>query len=318
VTDWRPTANRAALVARAALLARARAFLTARGALEVETPALSAAAATDLHLASLGVATPDGPRFLHTSPEYPMKRLLAAGVGDCFQFTRVFRAGEAGGRHNPEFTMLEWYRVGWDHQRLMREVGELLAELLGPRAARLVVLSYAEAFRAHAGFDPHRASDAELRVAATAVGASAASLDRDACLDVIASHAVYPRLGQGCVTVVHDYPASQAALARVRPATGDEPALAERFEVFVAGLELANGYHELGDATEQRARFARDNDSRAARGLPAMPLDEHLLAALASGLPDCAGVALGFDRVVMLALDATRIEEVIAFPWSRA
>lgn len=316
MTDWRPTAARAALEARAATLAQVRAFFATRGVLEVETPCLSAAAASDPHLQSFQVSTPDGPRYLHTSPEFAMKRLLAAGVGDCWQLARVFRVGEAGGRHNPEFSMLEWYRVGWDHTRLIAEVAALLGEVLGTaRLGATVVSTYAEVFRAHAGLDPHAADDATLAARVRDLGADPAPLDRDARLDLIAGLAVYPRLGHGRLDVVTDYPASQAALARVRDGS---PPVAERFEVFVGGLEVANGYHELTDAAEQAARFARDQVTRAARGLAVLPTDAHLLAALAHGLPACAGVALGFDRLLMLAAGSSDIATVIAFPWQRA
>lgn len=316
--DWRPTASRPTLVRRAALLAAARAFLTERGVVEIEPPALSMAGAPDLHLASFSVATPTGPRHLHTSPEYPLKRLLAAGVGDCFALGKVWRVGEVGSHHQPEFTLLEWYRVGWDHRRLMGEVAELIAVLLGPHYALAApeVVTYRAAFSAELGLDPLTASDRALDSLLVGRGfADQLDLDRDAKLDLLVSHLVYPKLGRGRVTLLTDFPASQCALARIRP---DDPPVAERFEAFVAGLELANGYHELADAAEQRARFVQANEMRHARGLPVMPLDERLLDSLSNGLPDCAGVALGFDRVVMLALGARRIDEVIAFPWMRA
>jgi lysyl-tRNA synthetase class 2 len=320
--DWRPTATRDALAARAALLARARAFLGERGVLEVETPALSQAAAADPHLVSLAVDAPGGTRHLHTSPEFPLKRLLAAGHGDCFALAKVWRGGEVGPRHQPEFTMLEWYRVGWDHRRLMGEVAELIAALLAPRLALGApeVVTYREAFQRRLGLDPLTAPELALDALMAGSGFDAQmELDRDGKLDLLGSHLVYPGLGQGRVTLLTDFPASQCALARVRPgAAPGEPAVAERFEAFVAGLEIANGYHELADAAEQRARFDAANALRAARGLPRMPADERLLAALAHGLPDCAGVALGFDRVVMLALGARTLDEVIAFPWARA
>jgi len=326
VPDWHPTATRDALVARAALLARTRAFMAERGVLEVEVPALSVAAAPDPHLASLAVVTTAGTRHLHTSPEYPLKRLLAAGFGDCYALGKVWREGEVGSRHQPEFTMLEWYRVGWDHRRLMAELAELIAALLAPRHALAApeVVSYRDAFQARLGLDPLRADAgalAELCVARGAVGArdlERMALDRDGLLDLLCSHYVHPTLGAGRVTLLTDFPASQCALARIRPGHDGEPAVAERFEAFVGGVELANGYHELADAAEQRQRFERANRTRADRGLPTMPLDERLLAALAHGLPACAGVALGFDRVAMLALGAGTLDEVIAFPWTRA
>jgi lysyl-tRNA synthetase class 2 len=317
--DWRPSAPLANLRRRAERVARLREYFAARGVLEVETPALGAAAATDLHLASLSTRldAPGAPQrlWLQTSPELHMKRLLAAGSGAIWQLCRAFRDGEAGRRHNPEFTMLEWYRPGWDHHRLMDEVEGLLAELLGtPPAERL---TYREAFLRHAGVDPFAASDAALLAAAERLGAALAGArpDRDTCLQLLLAAAVEPHLGRGRPTFVHDFPAAQAALARVRP--GDPP-LAERFEAFVEGVELANGYHELTDPAEQERRFRADLAERGRRGLPAVSADSRLLAALDHGLPACAGVALGFDRLVMLALGTDRLADVIAFPVDRA
>jgi lysyl-tRNA synthetase class 2 len=310
---WRPTATLDALRARAAVLAATRRFFDERGVLEVETPALSAAAVTDLHLHSVACRLDlddRRPRYLQTSPEYAMKRLLAAGSGAIYQICKVFRDGERGRRHNPEFTMLEWYRPGFDHHRLMDEVDELLQAVLGVAAGERI--SYADAFRRHAGVDPHAASDGELRSRVAALGvAGVEELDRDDLLNLLLSHVVEPRLGAGRPSFLFDYPASQAALARVR--AGDPP-VAERFEVFLDGLELANGFHELADPGEQRRRFEADLDERRRRGLPEVAIDERLLAALASGLPDCAGVALGVDRLVMLKIGFRDIADVIAFP----
>jgi elongation factor P--(R)-beta-lysine ligase len=317
----------ATLRLRAELLQRIRAFFAARGVLEVETPALSAAAVTQPHLASF--ATPySGPGpchgqtlYLHTSPEFPMKRLLAAGSGCIYQMARVFRDGEAGRRHNPEFTLLEWYRVGFDADRLMDEVTELVTALL---AGRLTLeeperLSYRAIFQRYLALDPHRATVAELAAGAARHGMpippGMPADEIDPWLDLLLTHWIEPRLGQRRLTFIHDYPASQAALARLRP--GDPP-VGERFELYLNGLELANGFHELGDADEQRRRFEAENAARRARGLPVMPLDESLLDALAAGLPDCAGVALGFDRLVMLAAGKDAIQEVMAFPLERA
>jgi lysyl-tRNA synthetase class 2 len=315
--SWRPTAKLEAIRARAEVLATIRAFFADRGVLEVETPLLSTATVTDLHLRSLSCELDSGGgKILHlqTSPEYAMKRLLAAGSGPLYQICKAFRGGEAGRRHNPEFTMLEWYRPGWNHHELMNEIDELLAAVLGCRAGER--LSYAEAFATHAGVDPHNASDSELRELAHAHGLQGADdLGRDELLDLLLAELVEPKLGRGRPSYVHDFPASKAALARVRP---QNPPLAERFELFVEGLELANGYHELTDPTEQRRRFERDLAERRRRGLPEVQIDERLLAALAAGLPDCAGVALGVDRLVMLALGAADISEVIAFPAGRA
>lgn len=316
--SWRPTATDAVLRARAGLLERARAFLRERGVVEVEPPALSMAAPPDLHLAPLAVG---GRGWLHTSPEYALKRLLAAGFGDCYALGKVWRDGERGRHHNPEFTMLEWYRVGWDHLELMDEVAELVAQLLAPRVAlgRPETLTYREAFQRELGLDPHSADHRTLVDATSRLGLSATpAMDGDGLLDLLASHAVYPKLGQGRVTLLHDYPASQCMLARIRPGQAGAPAVAERFECFVDGIELANGYHELGDAAEQRARLDASAAQRAARGMPEVVKDERFLAALAHGLPDCAGVALGFDRVVMLALGLDHIDQAIAFPIERA
>jgi lysyl-tRNA synthetase class 2 len=320
--DWRPTAPLANLRARAALLARTRRFFADRDLLEVETPLLGAAAATDLHLASLSTTLHAGDRrelWLQTSPELPMKRLLAAGSGPIWQLCKAFRDGESGRRHNPEFTMLEWYRPGWDHHRLMDEVEAFLQALLGDRLGLAAAerLTYREAFRRHAGLDPFTASLADLLAAADRLGAAIAGPppDRDTILQVLLATVVEPRLGRGRVTFVHDFPAAQAALARVRD---DDPPVAERFEAFVEGVELANGYHELADAAEQERRFRADLAERRKRGLPEPPFDARLLAALSHGFPNCAGVALGFDRLVMLAVGATHLEEVIAFPVDRA
>jgi lysyl-tRNA synthetase class 2 len=316
---WRPTASPDNLRARADILARIRSFFAKRGVLEVETPAVSRAAATDPHLASLTTSAGGQGAYLHTSPEFAMKRLLAAGSGDIYQVCKVFRDGEQGRWHNPEFTLLEWYRKGFDHHRLMDEVEELFGELLaGFRAAgRAVRMTYAEAFGELAGLDPHAADVAACVRCAAAhdLELAAEPADRDEWLDVIGSHVVYPKLGLDAPVFVYDFPASQAALARIRPG---RPPVAERFEVFLDGVELANGFHELTDATEQARRFARDNAWRAAHGQAVMPEDRHLLAALEAGLPDCAGVAVGLDRLVMLAVGAEAIDDVLAFPLARA
>jgi lysyl-tRNA synthetase class 2 len=316
-SDWQPTATFESLRVRAGTLASIRRFFADRGVLEVETPALSAAAVTDLHLHSVACRLDlddRRTRFLQTSPEYAMKRLLAAGSGPIYQICKVFRDGERGRRHNPEFTMLEWYRPGFDHHRLMDEVEELLQAVLGVAAGERI--SYADAFRRHAGVDPHAASDGELRSRVVALGvAGVAELDRDDLLNLLLSHVVEPHLGSGRPSFLFDYPASQAALARVRPGN---PPVAERFEVFLDGLELANGFHELADPGEQRRRFEADLVERRRHGLPEVPVDEQLLAALATGLPDCAGVALGVDRLVMLKVGTRDIADVIAFPIERA
>jgi lysyl-tRNA synthetase class 2 len=302
------------LVERAQLYGHCRRFFAERGVLEVETPVLSRATVSDPHLASLAT-TMQGqqhPYFLQTSPEYAMKRLLAAGAGDCYQICKAFRDGESGRHHNPEFTLLEWYRLGFDHHALMDEVESLLVPLLGPDyAGPAERLSYRTAFERHLQVDPHHAALSTLRqLARTHAQADLPDADRDTVLDVLMGVVVGPALGQGRLSFVHEYPPSQAALARVLP--GDPP-VAARFEAYAGGLELCNGFQELTDAAEQQRRFSADLAIRADRGLPQPPLDERFLAALAVGLPDCAGVAVGLDRVLMLAMRAAHIDDVLAF-----
>ncbi len=320
--DWRPTASLTALRVRAELLVVARRYFAERGVLEVETPLVSAAGATDVHIESMRVTAPalglQG--FLSTSPEYAMKRLLAAGSGDIYQICHAFRDGERGRSHNPEFTLIEWYRVGFDSELLMNDVEGLLGAMLAPRRAwqPAVRLSYREAMRRHAGLDPFDDSVDDMRrvVAGHSIAAPANMGDaRDVWLDLVMSMIVGPKLGRHGLCFIHDYPASQAALARLRPG---EPATAERFEAYLDGMELANGFRELTDADEQRARFAADQAARRSTGRDSPPIDEHLLAALGAGLPDCAGVALGFDRVVMLACGLQSIDEALTFPTERA
>jgi lysyl-tRNA synthetase class 2 len=321
--DWRPSAAPATLPARAQLLGQIRAFFAEAGVLEVETPALSSAGATDPALASLttrylGPLAPHGAvLYLQTSPEAAMKRLLVAGSGPIYQICRAFRDGERGRLHNPEFTLLEWYRPGWDHRRLMGEVAALVRRAVG-RDLPEERLTYAEVFDRSLGIDPHAAQREQLRALAIregVPGAESIALDtRDAWLDLLLTHCIEPGLGRDGLCFLYDYPATQAALARVRP--GDPP-VSERFELYWQGVELANGFHELADAAEQRHRFAQDNARRRAAGLPEVAVDERLLAALSSGLPECAGVALGIDRLLMLALGAERIDDVLAFPLGR-
>jgi len=315
-TAWRPAASLEALEGRARLLDDLRGWMRDEGLLEVETPLLSRAGSPELHLDSLHVprAFPDGAEgWLGTSPEFHLKRLLAAGAPDVYSVARVFRAGEAGRLHNPEFTLVEWYRRGAGLDRLMDDIEALLAHLL-PAAllARAPErLTYREAFLRHAGLDPFTAGLDELRTRAE----EARESDRDSLLDRIAGLAVYPALGAGRISLVHDFPASQASLARVRD--GDPP-VAERVEAIVSGVELVNGFVELSDAGEQRRRFASDRAARAADLRQCPDLDENFLAALESGLPPCAGAALGFDRLAALALGVDGIAAVMAFPQDRA
>jgi lysyl-tRNA synthetase class 2 len=251
---------------------------------------------------------------MSTSPEFPMKRLLAAGSGDIYQVCKVFRDGERGRWHNPEFTMIEWYRLGYDDDVLMTEVEELVASLLAPhrQLAPAERLTYADALRRHTGVDAHTDSEAALSRAAADHGiVCRAELDRDAKLDLLMGLIVGPKLGRDRPCFIHDYPASQAALARLKPGL---PKVAARFELYLDGIELANGFDELVHGGEQHARFTQDLATRRSRGQVLPPLDERLLAALASGgMPDCAGVALGFDRLVAIALGATRLAEAMAF-----
>jgi elongation factor P--(R)-beta-lysine ligase len=312
---WRPTAGIAALKVRAAMLAAAREFFATRNVLEVETPILSLAAVSDPQLESLKtqVAGLSGPSYLCSSPEYAMKRLLAAGSGDIYQICKVFRDEEHGRWHNPEFTMVEWYRQGFNDAALMTEVEALVGRLLAPHRALESAerLSYAAAFRRHASIDVHTASDHELRESAVRHRVACGSTtDRDATLDLLMALIVGPALGRQRPCFVYDYPASQAALARIKPGL---PAVAARFELYLDGIELANGFEELLDPGEQRARFERDLQVRRALNRVQPPLDERLLAALHAGMPACAGVALGFDRVVALALRAARLQEAMAF-----
>ena len=320
---WRPGAEPRALHARARLLARLRAFFAERGVLEVDTPILAAAANTDPAIEPIACDTElpgSGTlrRYLQTSPEFPMKRLLAAGSGPIYQVCKVFRAGERGRRHHPEFTLLEWYRPGLDLDGLMDEVADLVRVLLEAPDLGVERLPYRALFQERLGIDPFCATPAALQRLALAhavVGADALDLDRDGWLDLLLTHCLEADLGRGRMTFIHGYPPSQAALARIEPA---DPPVARRFELYLNGLELANGFDELTDAAEQRRRFAQDNARRAERGQPPLPMDERLLAALAHGLPAASGVALGLDRLLMCRLGAAHIDAVLAFPWERA
>ncbi len=323
IPGWRPTADAAALHLRAGLYAMVRQFFAARGVLEVETPILSQAGNTDPNIASFRtgfsghVGTGSRERWLRTSPEFPLKRLLASGIGDCYELGRVFRDGEAGRQHNPEFTMLEWYRVGWDHRRLMGETAELAAAALAmvDRTARIRETTYRDLFMDVLGIDPLLDSESVVRAALDGIAIDTAGLRRDDWLDLLLTHRIQPAFSHDELLLVHDYPASQCALAKIR---ADDPPFAERFELYLGPVELANGYHELTDAAEQRARFKRDQGVRAQRGDPLPPLDEHLLAALEHGLPDCAGVALGVDRLLGAMLDADAISATLAFAFGHA
>jgi lysyl-tRNA synthetase class 2 len=321
--DWRPSASLQMLKKRAELLQQIRAFFNARGVMEVETPIMSAVANTDPQINSF-VTHYDGPgapaggqMFLHTSPEFAMKRLLAAGSGAIYQLCKVFRNSEAGRRHNPEFTMLEWYRPGFDHHALMDEVEALLIEILPAQVSKARRISYQQAFIEYAGFDPLASDMGGIRDCASQHGLTGIvgldEQDRDGWLDLLIDQVIMPKLSG--MVFIYDYPASQASLARIK---ADDPRVAERFECFIDGMELANGFHELTDASEQRRRFLTDNKKRKATGQLPAPADNRLIDALEHGMPACAGVALGVDRLLMLSVAASSIVEVMAFPIDRA
>jgi len=310
--QWQPTATLKTVRRRARLYHDIRQFFAEREVLEVETPILSAGCVPEPTIEPFYTHYhgPNSKRlFLQTSPELAMKRLLAAGYGALFQISKVFRDGEAGRWHNPEFTLLEWYRPGFNQHDLIQEVDELLQTLLHcPPAEHL---TYCALFKQHTGLHPLDSPLSTLQdYAAQFDIQNPHQLERDTCLQLILSHQIEPQLGQLCPTVITDFPASQAALARKR---ADNPQWAERFEVYWQGIELANGFYELTDFVEQRERFEQELATRRRQNAPTYPLDEHFLAALEAGLPDCAGVALGLDRLLMLMIGATHIQEVLTF-----
>jgi lysyl-tRNA synthetase class 2 len=322
--QWQPSASLKNLRLREKILAEIRQFFANRSVLEVETPLLCSTTATDPHIASFSVAE----RYLQTSPEFAMKRLLAAGSGSIYQICKAFRNDEIGQNHNPEFTILEWYRPGFDHLDLMHEVDEFLQIILQTKPASRH--SYAEIFQQFLKLNPHSCSITELKNCALNYGIKATlDEDRDSWLNLLMTHLIEPKLGIDNPVFIYDYPPSQAALARVgaglcaRPFSGDHtesplrnnPPLALRFEVYINGIELANGFHELADAQEQRQRFLKDQQKRQQLGHKNVPIDERLLAALAHGFPDCAGVALGIDRLVMLAAKEKSIDKIMSFAW---
>lgn len=317
------SAPRDRLRARASLNRLIREFFHARGVLEVETPLLSRAGNTDPNVDSWNAlsatATAAEPRrWLRTSPEFALKRLLCDGQGDCYELGRVFRADELGARHSPEFTLLEWYRLGWNDAQLAAETVELIAAALATvgKRARVRRVRYRDLFRSTLGFDPLSADEATLAAALAPLDARGA-LERDDRLNLLLALAIEPGFARDEITVVSDWPPSQAALARI-VADDEGDAVAARFEVFVGPLELANGYHELTDPIEQRQRFERDLARRRVRGQVAPPLDRAFLAALERGLPDAAGVALGVDRLLMALHDEDAIDNVLALPFRLA
>ena len=315
MSDWEPSAGIDKLRARAALLAGVRAFLSSRGVLEVDTPLLGRFAITDPNIELFEVATPDGTRFLQSSPEYAMKRLLASGSGDIFQLGKVFRSGEYGGRHNPEFVMLEWYRVGWTHYQLMREVAELIAETL--RLSTWQIWSLEALFDHFCQINLHAATELELKVAVMNARIDVVGdLDKLDYLDLLMTHVVEPGIASWGLVFIVDFPKQQAALSRIIE-RGDN-LVAARFEAYVHGVELANGYWEESDPDILTKRFEADNGLRASRGQAAREIDERLISASRAGVPDCAGVAVGFDRLLMLAQGRSELSQVMPFSWPLA
>jgi len=320
--NWRPSASIEVLKQRALVLQKIRHFFAVRDVLEVDTPALSHATVTDEHLHSFSTQFnhPFSPQastlYLQTSPEFAMKRLLSAGSGAIYQICKSFRNEETGRFHNPEFTMLEWYRPGYDHLQLMTEIDQLMQLIMGCDTAERV--TYQDIFKQHIGCCPLTASLTDIKTLASQLGyaeLAASESNKDTLLMLMFSQHVEPYIGQSRPCFVMDFPASQAALAKISPTNA---LVAERFELYFQGIELANGFHELTDGPEQLRRFEQDNIKRQNMGLDIMPVDQHFIAAINFGLPPCAGVALGIDRLLMLALSCSKIDQVIAFENSRA
>ena len=313
--SWRPTATFENLRLRAEVLTKIRAFFTARDILEVETPLLERSTITDPNIQSftsryhLAGSDKEEVLYLQTSPEFAMKRLLAAGSGSIFQIGKAFRNEECGQLHNPEFTILEWYHLGFDHHDLMGEMDEFLYYLLElPKAEKL---SYQQAFKKYLAIDPLSCNTQELRRVALQRGLNDfAKLDHDGWLNILFANFIEPNLGIDRPVFIYDFPVSQAALSRINE--GD-PRVASRFEVFINGIELSNGFHELANASEQHQRFLRDLEKRQQLNLPQLSLDDRFLAAI-DYLPDCAGVAMGIDRLLMIMANTKNIEDVVAFP----
>ncbi|MDP0589449.1 MAG: EF-P lysine aminoacylase EpmA [Candidatus Endonucleobacter bathymodioli] len=324
--DWRPSASMAALKERATLFRGIRSYFESQMVMEVETPILSTSATVDVHIDSfhcdfhpVGRSNPQT-CYLHTSPEFAMKRLLAAGSGDIYSMGHVFRRGEIGDCHNPEFTMLEWYRIGMDQQRLMDDVAAMLKSVSFFNEVKRC--SYGDLFDEYLGINPHTVSDCKLSyLVRQKVDSQLVGIDRNDCLDLLFSSIIEPTLGAGDASIlsgvfVYDYPACMSALAKIKEDRNGD-IVSARFELFVNGVELANGYHELQDAEEQLHRFKCEQRNRGNRGLPVYHHDHRLISALAYGMPDCAGVALGVDRLLMLIMNRSDIADVITFSFTR-
>jgi lysyl-tRNA synthetase class 2 len=310
---WRPGARIETLRARDALLKQVRQFFSERGLMEVETPVLSRHGNCDPGL--LQWETGGQRTFLRTSPEYAMKRLLAAGCGDIYELGRVFRADESGRIHNREFTLLEWYRQDWTYHELMEEVSKLVQLCLDRGPLTVQRLTYREMFKHYAGLDPFKVGQEQLNACLSDTGLGTPGLGRQACLDLLLGMMIQPQLPEDTLTFVYDFPESQAALAQLRR---EDPAVAERFELFIGPVEIANGYQELTDADELRQRFEQENAHRAEAGQATVPCDVWLLEAMQHGLPACSGVALGLDRLLMLRCGETHIDAVLSFSSERA
>lgn len=296
-----------------------RTFFEERGLIEVDCPLLSKNASVDAHIDLIPALFQGNERcYLHSSPEYGMKRLIAEGIGDCYQLSHVFRDGEHGIKHNPEFTLIEWYRIGIDFDAFIEETIALIQVFLGPLPFETI--AYREAFQKFLGIDPFAASESELLKLLDSHQISYySSLERegkDALLNLLLGTLVEPHLGKDSLLVLRDYPASQAALAKTDVSNGYQ--IARRFEVYHKGIELANGYDELADALEQRRRFEEANEARLTFGKEKLPIDEAFLAALEQGLPSCCGVAVGFDRLMMLRQKVAKLADILPFDWTLA
>jgi len=319
--SWQPGASSTILKLRATLLQRIRDFFNERGLLEVETPSLSKFPTVDLHLESFQISQANGAdsRYLITSPEYHMKRLLAADLGSIYQICKAFRLEEAGHQHNPEFTIVEWYRVGWDHWQLMTEVEALLDGIL--KCGKADRMSYQEVFLTHLNVDPLAITLKDFHQLCTSRNVApprdltTENVHADEWLGFLMANCIEPNLGLERPIFIYDYPASQANLARIHP---ENPQLAERFELYYRGFELGNGFHELSDAKEQKQRFIAENQRRKQLTKTTLPIDHRFLNALEHGLPDCSGIALGFDRIVLLAAGKKSLDEIIGFSWDRS
>ena len=321
MSNWQPTASLEMLKTKARMLSKLRAFFAEKDILEVQTPLMSQAGNTEPTIESFATKiNQDRKYYLNSSPEFAMKRLLAAGYGSIYQITPAFRREEQGRKHNPEFTLLEWYRLNFDHHALMQEVNSLIRFVAQDliQLKQTQYFTYQEAMIAFASIDPFTASTDELKAAVENSGidiVGMAQATKDQWLDLLMSMVVEKNLPQNCLVFIYDYPASQAALAKIRK---DKHDVAERFELYINGMELANGFHELSDAKEQEHRFKKEQIQRKKLGIQYIPVDTHFISALKEGLPDCAGVALGLERLLMVLTGREEITEVLTFPFDIA